>query len=85
MRQQQVLGQASLVNPKMSTNVLREKNLPHLPFLETADVLLILTCKKVAISTIHLTDCLNAQDCGLDALLKKRHKLLRELCSLKCY
>ena len=90
MHQQQVLGQASLVNPKMSTNVLREKNLlfrgvPHLPFLETADVLLILTCKKVAISTIHLTDCLNAQDCGLDALLKKRHKLLRELCSLKCY
>ena len=74
MHQQQVLGQASLVNAKMSTNVLREKNIllrsvPHLPFLETADVLLILTCKKFAIIAIHLTDCLNAQDCGLDALL----------------
>lgn len=56
MHQQQVLGQASLVNAKMSTNVLREKNLllrgvPHLPFLETADVNPLNTTRREENST----------------------------------
>ena len=65
------------VTPETLTYVLREKHIllrgvTHLPFLETADVLLVLTCKKISINTIHLSDCLNAQDCGLDALLLKK-------------
>ena len=60
-----------------SPDILRKKTLLFcsvtlLPIREPADVLLILTSKKVSVNPIHLTDGLYTQDSGLNALLLKK-------------
>ena len=71
------MGQASLVNTQMSTDVLWKKNIllccvSQFSILKAADMLLVLTGQKISVNTIHLSNSLNTQDRGLDTLLLKK-------------